>query len=154
MCIQRIKQWFYYRESKLREKSKPAAAPPPVKKPRKVVRLTQAQAYSVQYCKKGSALHTELYDAWNLYVAGDEAMVIKYKHLFTRRKTKVPFVTFQQAIITERLTDATEEEKAALDLFIEKRFERDVEVRERPWQALKIDDSQLEADLEKQYLEE
>jgi hypothetical protein len=150
-CLQRIRQWFYNR-NKLDIKSKSTPAAPPVK--RKVVRLTQAQAYSSQHCAKGSAFRTELHDDWKLYVAGDEATVTKYKDLFTRRKRGVPFVTFQQAVIDKRLVDATEQELAALDAFIETRYEHDVELREHPWQALKVDDSQLEIDLEKQYLEE
>jgi hypothetical protein len=104
---------------------------------------------------RDSPLHTELLNAWKLFVAGDEATDAKHQHLFrTQRTAKLPFVAFQQAVIGERLAGATEAEITALDVYIEQRFQHDVDIREHPWQALKVSDIQSEVELQRQFLEE
>lgn len=125
-----------------------------LKQPRKITRITRGQAYSLKYCQKGSSLHTQWYSAWKLYASGDNATVSEYRHLFSGHRSCNPtsFVNFQQAVIKERLTDATQEELDSLNRFIEECFERNVDARENPWKALSVNNSQLVEDLEKLYL--
>lgn len=49
---------------------------------------------------------------------------------------------------------ATEEELRTIQDFIDTCFQEDTDRRERPWQALKTDDSQSDVDLERQYVNE
>lgn len=125
------------------------------KPPRKVVPLTAPQAWSRLFCPQRSELYKELHAAWKLWVSGDEATIESYKHLLsTKHNPKLPFVTFQQAVLKEKLETATEEELKAIQEYIDTRFQEETELRVNPWQALKVDDIQSELDLEKQYLQE
>ena len=105
------------------------------------------------YCKKGSSLQKELQEAWTLYVGGDETTLDKYRNLFPPlHNPGLPFVAFQQTILRDRVASATEEELSAIDEYINTHYEEKKDRHERPWIALKADDVQSEADLEKQYL--
>jgi len=122
---------------------------------RRVVRLTPPQAYSLLFCQRGSTLYKELHRAWKLYIAADEATVKAYEHLFpANHNPKLPFVTFQQAIFKEKITVATEDELATIQEFIDTCFERDTQLRERLWEALKVDDLQEDVELERNYVKE
>lgn len=122
---------------------------------RKVVRLTPAQAYSLVFCTQDSTLYKELREAWKLYTSADKATIDKYKHLFpSKHNPKLPFVSFQQVVLKDKITTATEDELNAIQEYIDTRFEEDLSRRERPWKALKVDDSQSDADLERQYVKE
>ena len=52
------------------------------------------------------------------------------------------------------VTTATEEELSAIREFIDKNYEEKMDQTERPWNALRVDEAQPEADLERQYIEE
>lgn len=122
---------------------------------RKVVPLTPAQAYSLVFCTRDSTLYQELRQEWKLYTSADDATVKKYKHLFpSQHNLKLPFVAFQQVVLKDKITTATEDELSAVQEYIETRFEEDLSRRECPWKALKVDDSQSDADLERQYVKE
>lgn len=80
---------------------------------------------------------------------------MKYGHLFASpRNTDLPFVTFQQVVLRNKVTTATEEELSAITELINTRFQEDTERRECPWQALKIDGLQSNVELERQYVKE
>ena len=138
--------------------SKTATAPPidlSYTNPRKVVRLKPHQTYSCLFCRKGTPAHTELREAWELFTGGDEDTRDKYRHLFpTASHDMLPFVTFQQVILKDRMLSIPEEEMAAVQVFIEKHYQEEIDRREHPWKALKVDDAQLNINLESQYLEE
>ena len=51
-------------------------------------------------------------------------------------------------VLRDKVGDITEEERIALDELINTRFETETNHRERLWQALKTDESQLDVDLE------
>lgn len=122
---------------------------------RKVVRLTQPQAYSLLFCERGTSLHKELVCAWKLYKTGDEDTIATYKHLFpSTPNPKLPFVTFQQAVFKDKIATATEDVLNAIQEYIDTRFEEDTKRRERPWEALKVDDLQEDVDLERRYVKE
>lgn len=155
MRVQKIRQWFHYRS---RGRIHPVSVIPPVftiKHPRKVVRLTRAQAYSRLFCKQGTPLHAELREAWELYTAGDDDTLIKYRHLFPgSHKPDMEFVTFQQVVLKEKVMSVEEEELTAVDNFIDKQYEEQKEHNDRPWSTTKVDPSQSEADLERRYVEQ
>ena len=97
----------------------------------------------------------ELYAAWKLYSAGDEAVIKTYADLFpAKHNPNLPFVTFQQAILKDKLTVASEEELRAVQELIDARFEEDNILRERPWEASKVDGLQMSVDLERAYVQE
>jgi len=155
--LQRVKKWFYHHgKSQSQSKRLTATVPALLAKPsRKLVPLTPPQAYSLLFCQRGSALYKELHRAWKLYRAADEVTVDAYEHLFpTTHNPKLPFVTFQQAIFKDKITVATEEELNAIQEFIDARFEKDTQLRERPWEALKVDDLQEDVELERNYVKE
>ena len=155
--LQRIKKWFYH-HGKPQSSSKRLTATVPdllAKPPRKVVPLTPPQAYSLLFCQRGSALYKELHRAWKRYCAADEVTVETYVHLFAaKHNPKLPFVTFQQAIFKDKITVATQEELDAIQEFINARFEKDTQLRQRPWEVLKIDDLQEDVELERNYVKE
>jgi hypothetical protein len=113
-----------------------------------------AQAYALIFCTRGSTLYEDLHKAHKLYISADQATIQEYKHLLPQHNPKLPFVTFQQTILKDKVAMATEEELSVIQEFIDTRFEEDTNRCERPWQALKIDDSQSELDLERQYVKE
>jgi len=85
----------------------------------------------------------------------DEATVEKYRHLFpAKHNPKLPFVGFQQVILKDKLSTATEEELRTIQECIDKRFEQETVLRHHPWEARKIDDTQSDIDLERQYVRE
>ena len=107
------------------------------------------------YCKKDSLTRKELVEDWKLYVAGDEDALNKYRHLFIGpHNPNLPFVAFQQVVLRDRMTSATEEELAEIEEFVAKHYEEKSNLAERPWHALKIDEAQSETDLERQYIAE
>lgn len=116
---------------------------------RKVAPLTLAQAYTIRNCERGSALYNELLEDWRLYKSGDKTVLEKYGSLFAgKHNPQLPFVGFQQMVLRDKVGDITEEERIALDELINTRFETETNHRERLWQALKTDESQLDVDLE------
>jgi len=141
---------------KVPEPSRVTAPPIDFSKPRrKVVRRTPAQAYSVLFCERGSPLREELYTAWKAYVAADQTTIEKYKDLLPNtHNPDLPFVAFQQYILKDKVTRATEEELTAIQEFIETRYQEETDRLERPWRALKTDDTQLDVELERQYINE
>jgi hypothetical protein len=122
---------------------------------RKLVPITRAQAYSIIHCERGSSLYEKLHEDWKKYNSGDPATIEKYKEHFSTKKVgkKFPFVTFQQTIFRDKVDSLTEEERKALDDFIDKRLKKDTTDRERPWQALRTND-EMDVDLERQYVKE
>ena len=48
----------------------------------------------------------------------------------------------------------TEDESRQVEEFIEACFEEDNQLRDQPWQAMKVDKAQTDADLEKEYFAE
>ena len=107
------------------------------------------------FCKRGSPLHKELQAAWRLYIAADEDTLDKYQDLFSKpHRPDMEFVTFQQVVLRDKVASATEEELAAIEEFINTRLEEKKDQDERPWNMLKVDDSQPEIDLQRQYIEE
>ena len=107
------------------------------------------------FCKTGSPLHTELRNAWELYKKSDKATLDKYHHLFPAlHNPNIQFVTFQQVVLKDRAASATEEELTLIEDFIDTYFQEKKEAEERPWNALKVDESQSEVDLERQYIAE
>ena len=123
------------------------------KQPRKLVHLTLAQAYACLFCQKGSPLYEEILDAWKRYRNSDDAILKKYHQLLpVVHKPNMPFVGFQQIILRDQVSRATEEELEDLQQFIDQRFEAETELRQRPWTALKVTEAQSEVDLERDYL--
>ena len=117
--------------------------------------LTLVQAYTLCHCQRGSALYETIHQEWKLYSSADGATVEKYQHLFTTKfDPKKPFVTFQQAVLKDKVDMLTAEEQTVLEEFIDTRFRADTDLRERPWRALKTNDEELDSDLEKQFVKE
>ena len=106
------------------------------------------------FCKKGTPLHTELKAAWKRYTAGDKVILDKYHHLFPNlHNPHLPFVTFQQVILKDRVTSLTEEELSTIEEFIDANLEEKKDRDEHPWNMLKVDESESEIDLERRYIE-
>ena len=102
---------------------------------------------------RDSALYKELCKEWRLYVSADKDTIQKYQHLLpVQHNPKLPFIAFQQVILRNKVTTATEEELDAIQEFINAHFQEDVDCCERLWQMLKVNDSQLDIDLERQYI--
>jgi hypothetical protein len=137
-----------------RQLPRATVAPVELKKPqRKPVRLTRAQAYSILHSTPGSAFHKELSQDYKLYMSANPTTVEKYKDLFsTERGPNLPFVTFQQTVLRDRVCMISEEEQASIDEFIDKRFQKVTDDHENPWRALRVDDAQTDVDLERQYV--
>ena len=96
-----------------------------------------------------------MHAAWKSFTNAEEATVEKYKHLFpSNHNPNLPFVAFQQVVLREKTATATVEELNTLHEFIDTRFQEDTDRRERPWEVLRIDDSQSDVDLQRQYVEE
>ena len=79
-------------------------------------------------------------------------MAIKaYSHLLPNLVlVSIKFITFQQAL-KERMPKISEDERHQVEAFIETCFEEDSNLHDQPWQAMKVDESQMDVDLEKQY---
>ena len=122
---------------------------------RKPVHLTNYQAYSQLFCQKGSSLHTELCEEWVAFIENDEEVVEAYSHLFPNRDSKpIKFIAFQQAVLKQKMPMITEDESRQVEEFIDARFEEDNRLRDQPWQAMKVDEAQTDADLEREYFAE
>lgn len=122
---------------------------------RKLVPLTQAQAYSLLFCQKGTSLYDQLREEWKLYKSADDATLEKYQDVFgSTHNPSMPFVAFQQVILRDKVASATTDELDAIQEFIDTRFKEETELRERPWSVLRVDDVQSEAELERQYIAE
>ena len=107
------------------------------------------------FCQKGSSLHTELREEWAAFIENDEEAVEAYGHLFPNRDSKpIKFVAFQQAILKQKMPTITEDESRKVKEFIDARFEEDNWLRDQPWQAMKVDEAQTDADLEREYFAE
>ena len=151
-------RWWYYHHTKAPKA--PASKAPLVhsltkKRSRKPVRLTNYQAYSRLFCQKGSSLHTELREEWVAFIKNDEEAVKAYGHLFPNRDSKpIKFVAFQQAVLKQKMPTITEDESRQVEEFIDARFEEDNRLRDQPWQAMKVDEAQTDADLEREYFAE
>jgi hypothetical protein len=59
------------------------------------------------------------------------------------------FITFQQAVMRNKVEQATEEELAKIEEFINTRLEEDVAAQQRPWDTL---EGETELDKKKKYL--
>ena len=158
--IQKIQQWFYYHGKLSAATGQP---PPPVpfvvnfggKRPRRLVPLTLPQAYSRLHCTKGSPLREELHAAWKGYIAGDEATLEKYHHLFpAQHNPGLPYVAFQQVVLKHKVATLTEEELSTINEFIDNQFQEAEELREQPWRTSVVDGVQPDTDAERQYIEE
>ena len=150
---QKIKNWFYNHDE---ESKTPSHEGPSVtlgrKRPRKPTCLTGYQAYSRLFCEKGSALHTKLREQWSAFAKGDKAAIKAYSHLLLNLvPASIKFVTFQQALLKERMPKISEDKRHQVEAFIETCFEEDSNLHDQPWQAMKVDESQTDVDLEKQY---
>ena len=159
-------RWWYYHHAKAPKA--PASKAPLVhsltkKRSRKPVRLTNYQAYSRLFCQKGSSLHTELREEWAAFIKNDEEAVEAYGHLFPNRDSKpIKFIAFQQAVLKQKMPTITEDESHQVKEFIDARFEEfidacfeeDNRLRDQPWQAMKVDEAQMDADLEREYFTE
>ena len=89
------------------------------------------------------------------FVENDEEAVETYGHLFLSRDSKViKFVTFQQAILKQKMPTITEDESHQVKEFIEAHFKEDNQLRDQPWQAIEVDEAQTDADLKKEYFAE
>jgi hypothetical protein len=107
------------------------------------------------FCEKGTALHTEQKAAWKRYIASDKAALDKYGYLFPpNHDHNMNFVVFQQALLRDYVANmATEEELAEVEEFIEKQLKEKQKLEKNPWMALRVDDTQTELDLQRQYVE-
>jgi hypothetical protein len=106
------------------------------------------------FCQKDTSLHADLRSEWELFTGDDPETVNKYRHLFPPRDSnQMKFVTFQQGVLKDRMPSITEEESCKVQELIDVRFEADTKLHENPWQAMKVDDTQDDADLQKRYLE-
>jgi hypothetical protein len=91
---------------------------------------------------------------WRRYAAAEKEAFDKYHHLFTRdHNPRIEFVAFQQIVLKDMISTFSEEEQAAIDRFIDERFQQAKGQEDRPWDALRVNESQLDSDLKKQYLE-
>ena len=74
---------------------------------------------------------------------------------FPSRDSKViKFVAFQQAVLKQKMPTITEDESRQVEEFIEACFEEDNRLCDQPWQAMKVDEAQMDVDLEKEYFAE
>ena len=48
----------------------------------------------------------------------------------------------------------TEDESCQVEEFIDARFEEDNQLHDQPWQAMKVDKAQMDADLKREYFAE
>ena len=152
---QRVKDWYYH-HGKVTAPAGPPPAPPFLLKPsRKPSPLAPHQAYSILFCRGDSALYAELRSEWERFKAGDEQTVDKYHHLFPEPvSANMKFVTFQQAILKERIPLMTEEESQEVQKLIETRLQEERNLHDNPWQALKVDTTQSDAELKRRYIAE
>lgn len=154
-CLQRIKKWYYNHGKVVSPRPATPTLDLRAKPLRKVVPLTSTQAYTLLFCKRNSPLYKEVHAAWKLYCSGDEDTITAYSSLLPpKNNPNLPFVTFQQALLKDRLTSASEEEKAAIQELIDTRFEEDSKLRECPWEASKVNDLQTSAELQRAYVQE
>ena len=77
-----------------------------------------------------------------------------YHYLFPNRELKnIKFLFFQQAVINkEILPTISSDDLRKVKEFIEKRYEEDNNVRDHPWKAMKVEETQTDKDLEKGYV--
>lgn len=122
---------------------------------RKPAPLSRPQAYSILHSASGSEFHSELTQEYTRYISSDPGALAQYQHLFPPKQRRgLPFVTFQQAVIRDRFHTFTDEEKTAVDEFIDQRLKEETDLHQHPWRALRADDAQSDADLERQYVKE
>lgn len=153
---QTVKNW-YHNHGKLPDADAKDNTCPPInldgKKRRKPVRLTSYQAYSAVFFTKGSPLQIEVAEAYRLYVEKDPPTLIKYGHFLPgASSTTVPFLTFQQAIMRDKLLTASDDELAEVEEYIKSRLDHDNQVYQEPWYVMKKNDDDPSEDLEKQYV--
>jgi len=151
---QKVKCW-YYNHAKRTQDSGPEVPPLSLsgKPPRKPVRLALHQAYSLLFCQKDSPLHSELHEKWTAFINNDPTTVNEYGHLFSKRGlVPAKFVVFQQALLREKMPTISADELRQVHEFIEARYEEETNLYHQPWHAMKVDEGQTEADLEKQYI--
>jgi len=153
-CLHRIRKWYYHHAKST--SPRPTVAPINLldKPLQKVVPLTPVQAYTLLFCAQDTDLYKDLYAAWKLYSSGDEVTINGYAHLFpSNHNPKLPFVTFQQALLKDKFAMASEEELTAVQEFIDVCLEEDNKLRECPWETLKVDDLQTPVDLQRGYVQ-
>ena len=106
------------------------------------------------FCQKGSSLHTELREEWAAFIENNEEAVEAYSHLFPNQGLKpIKFVTFQQAVLKQKMPTITEDESRQVEEFIDAHF-KDNRLHDQPWQAMKVDEAQMDADLKREYFAE
>lgn len=66
----------------------------------------------------------------------------------------MPYVTFQQTVFRQTVLTIPEEQRAALEEYINTHLQEETDRRERPWRALKVEDGQLDIDLEREYVKQ
>ena len=84
----------------------------------------------------------------------DETTVEKYKRLFPAiHNPNMPYVTFQQVILKDKLSTATGEELRTIQEFVDNRFGKDTALCKRLWEdEEKAGDPQSSVDLERKYV--
>jgi hypothetical protein len=144
-------------ETDSNDRSTPVALKiPVVMKRRKPTRLARWQAYSRIYFKKGTSLHSELHSDHHDLLAGDDAALAKYAYLFPTLDDsdlcKVPWLPFYQAVMQMRVKCSSEEETLAVKAYVERRYKKEVDLHDRPWDACAKGEDDSEAVKKNRYL--
>ena len=88
------------------------------------------------------------------YIAGDEDPLMKYQHLFPLGfNPDLKFFTFQQAVFKDRIPSIPADELSAVNGFISKQYKVQKNLVEHPWDTMRMDEFQPEADLQWLYVE-
>ena len=89
------------------------------------------------------------------FIENNEEAIEMYGHLFLSQDSKViKFVAFQQAVLKQKMPTITKDESRQVEEFIEACFKEDNWLHDQPWQTMKVDEAQTDADLEKEYFAE
>ena len=97
----------------------------------------------------------ELKEAWKCYASGDQDALDAYQHLFPEpHNPNMPFAAFQQVVLKNMDATATEKELTTIEEFVETQYEQKMNEVECTWNALKVNKTQSEVDLERQYVGE
>lgn len=126
-------------------------------KQKKPSALVPWQAYSQLYFTKGSALHREVHADYADFKAGKSVTRSKYEHLFPNLEedslSTINWLPFYQAVMTERVKNASEVELTAVAEYIENRHQKELNIHERPWDAYGGGEDDSEESKKKRYLE-
>lgn len=95
----------------------------------------------------------ELCKDWVAFTKGDATTLKVYGHMFPNLEpASVKFVTFQQVVLRDRMATITEDESLQVEEYIKTHFQEETELHDSPWQMMKVDETQTDVDLEKQYV--